>query len=75
MEKVKFLIHPECPDEVFAYFPNVEGSPGFKMCYSHIGQHSSCHPDYAKESRRATPEEYDSLKNELESIGYEIEII
>lgn len=52
-----------------AYFPK-EGT-----CYAHIGQHSECSPEYVANLKRATPEQYADLKAELESIGYNLEII
>ena len=75
--RVKFLVHPDDPD-VFAYFPdeNHDASGKYKMGYSHIGQHSAVDPQYAAESRPATPEEYDELKNELEQhVGYTLDIM
>lgn len=64
----------------FAYFPDEIHSfngyrPDNRTCYSHLGQHSACHPDYAKQCRKATPEQYQHLKEELESIGYNLEIL
>ena len=84
--QVKFLIHTipgemhgeKCTweSDIFAYFPGeMADSKGNFMSYAHIGQHSGCHPDYAKESRPATPAEYADLKAELESIGYSLEIL
>lgn len=78
--EVVFLVNDNDPDndDVFAYFPNINHDVRgeFKTSYSHIGQHSACHPDYADESRLATPEEYNDLKNELENqVGYNLEII
>lgn len=74
--QVKFLIEKDGED-VFAYFPyepfDTEGD--FNTCYAHIVQHSACHPDYAKECKEATPEQYKDLKEELESIGYVLEIL
>lgn len=66
--------------EVFAYFPEMIHSfnwysPDNMTCYSHIGQHSACHPDYAKECKEATPEQYNDLKRELEGLGYELEVL
>lgn len=64
--------------DTYAFFPNelyTIGNDDLKTSYSHIGQHSSCHIDYAKESRLATVEEYTPLKEELESIGYVLNII
>jgi hypothetical protein len=76
--KVQFLVNekdPENPD-LFAYFPDNIHNGEYRDCYSHIGQHSSCHPEYAEESRPATPEEYADLKAELENqIGYELDVI
>lgn len=45
-----------------------------KMSYQHIGQHGACHKDYLFECERATEEEYRELKEELESIGYNLHI-
>jgi len=72
--KVKFLINV---DELFAYFPELEynDNPKLKTCYSHIGQHSACHVDYAKEAREASPKEYIDLKTELKNLGYNLEIL
>lgn len=79
MTKVLFLIEKDSEDEVFAYFPNeifsTDKGEVFYTCYAHIGQHSSCHPDYAKECKQATPDQYNDLKIELESIGYNLEVL
>jgi hypothetical protein len=74
INKVMYLVNekdPENPD-VFAYFPdeNYDDKGIYKVGYSHIGQHSAVHPQYAAESRPATPEEYADLDAELRSIGY-----
>lgn len=79
--QVLFLIHKDETEteagDVFAYFPkenyNREGT--LKASYAHIGQHSACSPEYANESRQATREEYDRLKNELQYIGYNLHIL
>jgi hypothetical protein len=86
--KVQFLVNARQPenddreqldDDLFAYFPemldSISGKVFYYTAYSHVGQHSACHTEYAKESRPATPEEYAPLKAELESIGYNLEII
>ena len=79
MTKVQFLVNDNDPsnNDVFAYFPEENHDVGgkFKMSYSHIGQHSACHPEYARESRPATTEEYGELKNELETLGYKLDIM
>jgi hypothetical protein len=79
LTKVEFLVNerdPKNPD-LFAYFPeeNYDNAGKFKTAYSHVGQHSSASPEYAKESRPATPEEYADLKAELESIGYNLNVL
>lgn len=79
--KVLFLIERDKDTEatgiVFAYFPdntyNAKDRTNFS--YAHIGQHSACHPDYAKECSKATPEQYKDLKKELESIGYNLDVL
>ena len=76
--KVFFLVNerdPKDPD-LFAYFPEEIHNGEYRTAYSHIGQHSSAHPDYAKESRQASPEEYADLKAELENqVGYNLEVL
>jgi len=74
--KVVFLIHPN-DEDIFAYFPeeNYDTTGKFKTGYSHVGQHSAVSPNYAAESRQATPEEYQNLKAELEGQGYELEVL
>ena len=61
--------------EVYAFFPQLNFNKRFygnstKTSYAHIGQHSSCSIEYAKESQNATQAEYESLLYELISIGY-----
>jgi len=77
--EVQFLMN-EKNEDLFAFFQK-ESFKGthekdvLRMSYSHIGQHSDCHIDYAKESRKATEEEYKELKQELESLGYNLKVI
>lgn len=72
--KVKFLYNEE-NDDLFAYFPFEKWCDNTNTCYSHIGQHSACHPNYARVSREATLLESLDLFNELQSIGYRLELI
>ncbi len=82
---VKFLIEKpqnDLPQEVFAYFPNEhyyhkehKDYNKMFMCYSHIGQHSSVHIDYANECKEATKEQYNSLADELTRQGYNLNIL
>jgi hypothetical protein len=80
--RVMFLINETDPQDkgsfdVFAYFPeeDYDNAGKFKTGYSHVGQHTAVSPEYAAESRLATPEEYADLKAELESIGYNLEVL
>lgn len=76
--KVIFLVNEnygEFPD-IFAFFPEENELDDCRLSYSHIGQHSSCCFEYAKESRLATKEEYKNLYNELTNlVGYDLEIV
>jgi hypothetical protein len=75
---VLFLIEQPLSDlepSVFAFFPNEAESVDLKMCYAHLGQHSSCHIDYANECKQATQEQYNDLLKELESIGYNLNVL
>ena len=61
-------------DDLFAYFPDeIADIRGNKMSYSHLGQHSACNPEYARESEPA--KDYQDLKNELERIGYDLKVL
>ena len=69
--KVEFYVEGE--GGVVAIFPEIKDGIFF-TCYSHIGQHSLAHPDYVKGLKKATPEQYADLKNELVNlIGYKFE--
>lgn len=72
--KVKVLFKRELRG-VLAVFPDIpSGFNGYRhdlvTCYSHVGQHSSCAPEYYKKLPNAEPEEYKDLKDELLAIGY-----
>lgn len=43
-------------------------------CYARIGQHGTCY-DGMERRKRATPEQYTPLKKEMESIGYDLEMV
>lgn len=76
---VVFLMEQQINDwetPVFAFFPNEDyNSDGLKMSYSHIGQHSACSNEYARDCKLATPEQYNDLKAELDGIGYNLNIL
>lgn len=80
--KVRFLIEDQYQTkdrrtvvEVLAVFPDTYEKSGFLMCYARLGQHSYAHTDYLKGLKPATKEQYKELKNELETIGYNLEIL
>jgi hypothetical protein len=79
--EVKFLLEMNegGESETFAYFPkmfyNKELYKTTFTSYSHIGQHSACHIDYANECKEATPEQYKDLKIELEGLGYNLKVL
>lgn len=70
--KVKFYMEGK---EVLAVFPDIKEKDRYRddlmLCYAHIGQHASCPPEYLKNLRLATPEQYKDLLNELKGQGYE----
>ena len=62
--------------EIIALFPEEKADyNGNCMSYMHVGQHGPA--DYntvIMKTTKATPEEYNDLKTELESIGYNLKI-
>ena len=67
----------EFKGEIFALFPYEEFSPRADCTsYAHIGQHGGADYKFSiSASKPATPEEYKDLKTELESLGYNLQII
>jgi len=62
-------------NNVIAIFPYEKEGPRLCMCYQHIGQHGAASgPGVVEDTKPATPEEYEDLKNELIEIGYKLEI-
>lgn len=75
-EKVKFV--KDHDGDVTAIFPELADTRnGIKYitCYAHIGQHSECVQGWIDTQVEATEHEYHDLKEELESIGYDLEVI
>ncbi len=69
------FLYEEDNSDVFAYFPNEKVDDKYYTCYSHIGQHSACSPDYVANCKKATSYDYLSLQKELENIGYKLNIL
>lgn len=72
-DKVIFRKFPE--GDIIAYFPEIPSDGAGKFCqsYQHIGQHGGASPSLSI-TKAASPAEYASLKAELESLGYVLEI-
>lgn len=64
-------------DPVTAVFADGEARErGYRSCYSHVGQHSSCNRAwFTSNTRPATPEEYAPLLAELERVGYAVTVV
>lgn len=76
-EKVKtrviFKMTPFHESECIAFLLDCEANPGFVLSYMHVGQHSEASLGFMRHTcRQAKPEEYTSLQEELESIGYDL---
>jgi len=59
--------------DVIALFPELDEGSGYCTSYEHVGQHSGA--DYRmmiRKTRPAAPFEIEPLKQELESIGYNL---
>ena len=63
--------------QVYALFPHeVSTQSGSVTFYQHVGQHGSADYNHCiKTSRLATEEEAKDLREELESIGYNIQVV
>ena len=82
MDKYKTkVIYRACLDNsILAVFPeeyyNIHLDECLRVCYSRIGQHSSCDLGYIFEhTRQATRTEYKPLREELTGIGYNLQLI
>lgn len=74
--KVKFV---NLEGKVLALFPNELYSPDLYgktliVSYMHIGQHGSASSKFMRR-KSVSAEKYSSLKKELESLGYNLEVI
>lgn len=58
--------------DVVAVFPFLNAGEGYMTSYAHIGLHSKCSWEYVKEDTKpASTEDYEELRQELLNIGYE----
>lgn len=75
--KVIFKMTPEeerFPSECIAFLPGVPAMTDTIMSYMHVGQHGEAAIEFFYECSLATEEQYKDLKEELESIGYNLSI-
>lgn len=76
MQKTEVIFRKFPEGDIIAIFPFDKWDlTGNYSSYMHVGQHGACSPELAKELLRPTKEEYKNLKEELESIGYNLEIL
>lgn len=67
--KIKIIFRKDKKDNtITAFFPEEPECIGCISCYQHIGQHGTANINYYHETKKATPEEYQELLKELESI-------
>lgn len=74
--KTKVIFRKFDDNQVIALFPEEPGDsrPYSFMSYMHIGQHGSASHEIVQGTKLATQEEYRDLKQELESIGYDLSV-
>lgn len=71
--KTKVVFRKFLGSDIIAMFPELYTAGGI-MSYMHIGQHGQADVTTVWITKLATPEEYADLKEELESIGYNLDI-
>ena len=71
MDRVVFRVDPK-DGEVIAFLPDEPANWSRVGCYTHIGQHSDASWDYYHTTKRATPDQYQELMNELNEWGYKV---
>jgi hypothetical protein len=62
-------------NHIVAMFPEIDEGRNRVSCYAHVGQHSAGCMEYFNECIKATPEQYKDLREELESIGYNLHVL
>ena len=77
--KTKVIFRKFVLGDVIALFPELLGGRGndgeqFISSYMHVGQHGDASPRLIDSLSPATAAEYSDLKDELVSIGYELEV-
>lgn len=74
--KTDVIFRKEKDGSILAVFPYVIYNPsGQCTCYAHIGQHGAMEWSYLYDTKPANQDEAKDLFSELESIGYNLNII
>lgn len=73
-EKLRVSFRQDKAGELTAVFLDQMHDGKNMVCYSHIGQHSSCDIGWVRKTKPAKPSEYSCLKSELESQGYSVTV-
>lgn len=73
--KTTVIFRKEKDGEILALFPYDIWYSSDVMSYAHVGQHSgACYNGTIRETKPASREDYTDLLNELQQIGYNLEI-
>jgi hypothetical protein len=71
MDRVVFRVDPK-DGEVIAFLPDEPANWSRVVCYTYVGQHGEADWDYYHTTKRATPDQYQELMNELNERGYKV---
>lgn len=76
-EKTKVIFRKFKNGGIIAYFPEIPGDNNQDTCmsYMRIGRHGVATALAYPDTKLASETEYQDLKNELERIGYNLEVI
>lgn len=80
MEKVKVIFRKAKNPytnryDIMAFMPEIEANYGCIMSYEHIGQHCESSMGYYRSTKKATPEEYAGLLEELRGVYDDCELV
>lgn len=73
-EKTRMIFRRFPEGDVIALMPDESTGTGYIGSYQHLGQHGDASRDLIEDLEPATQSEIEELKNELEKIGYNIEV-
>ena len=70
---VRVAFREDRDGDITAVFIDDKSCFPYLGCYAHIGQHSVCSVEWIRKTKPA--KNYNNLLNELEGIGYNVEVI